>query len=74
MLRAGNQVLKVESLGFPFRTLDPFLFAVYHDDKYPSGNGSMGPDTKELLGAERSPLHTEQYSCAPQARIIFASW
>eukprot|EP01052_Picozoa_sp_SAG31_P026374 SAG31_NODE_2385_length_5819_cov_3.572902_8_plen_68_part_00 len=59
MLRAGNQVLKVESLGFPFRTLDPFLFAVYHDDKYPSGNGSMGPDTKELLGVLPPAFHCQ---------------
>ncbi len=30
-------------LGFPWRTRDPFLFCVYHDDAYPAGNGQMGP-------------------------------
>jgi redox-sensitive bicupin YhaK (pirin superfamily) len=24
--------------------MDPFLFCVYHDDKYPAGNGSMAPN------------------------------
>src|SRR3954470_4766765 len=30
-------------LGFPWQTLDPFLFCVHHDDKYPAGNDRMGP-------------------------------
>ncbi len=25
-------------LGFPFKTLDPFLFCVYHNDAYPAGS------------------------------------
>jgi redox-sensitive bicupin YhaK (pirin superfamily) len=36
-------VLKVERLGFPWTTLDPFLFCVHHDDAYPAGNAQMGP-------------------------------
>ena len=36
-------VLQVQPLGFPWETIDPFLFCVYHDDAYPKGNGSFGP-------------------------------
>lgn len=35
-------------LGFPWVTVDPFLFCVHHDDAYPEGNEEMGP-RKELL-------------------------
>jgi redox-sensitive bicupin YhaK (pirin superfamily) len=31
-----NCVISIEKLGFPFKTLDPFLFCVYHKDEYPS--------------------------------------
>jgi redox-sensitive bicupin YhaK (pirin superfamily) len=37
-------ILNVSPLGFPWVTPDPFLFCVYHDDKYPAGNAKMGPD------------------------------
>lgn len=36
--------MKVFPLGFPWHTQDPFLFAVYHLDHYPKGNGEMAPD------------------------------
>ncbi len=38
-----SAVLQVQPLGFPWETIDPFLFCVYHDDAYPQGNGSYGP-------------------------------
>jgi redox-sensitive bicupin YhaK (pirin superfamily) len=38
-----SPVLEVFSLGFPWRTFDPFLFCVHHDDAYPAGNEQMGP-------------------------------
>lgn len=44
----GGAIVSVGPLGMPFRTIDPFLFAVYHDDSYPHGEESMGPP-KELL-------------------------
>lgn len=36
--------IKVSKLGFPWATLDPFLFCVYHEDAYPKGNAALGPD------------------------------
>ncbi len=36
-------VLKTLPLGFPWPTIDPFLFCVHHDDAYPAGNERMGP-------------------------------
>ena len=40
----ASPVLALEPLGFPWKTIDPFLFCVHHDDAYPRGNGRMGPD------------------------------
>lgn len=39
-----SAIVSVERLGFPWQTLDPFLFCVHHDDAYPAGNESMGPN------------------------------
>ena len=33
----------VTPLGFPWRTADPFLFCVHHDDAYPAGDERMAP-------------------------------
>jgi redox-sensitive bicupin YhaK (pirin superfamily) len=38
-----NVVLQVKPLGFPWETVDPFLFCVYHADAYPEGNERFGP-------------------------------
>lgn len=37
-------ILQIAPLGFPWETIDPFLFCVYHDDAYPRGNAHFGPD------------------------------
>ncbi|MBP6850747.1 MAG: pirin family protein [Rhodoferax sp.] len=37
-------VISAQPLGFQWPTMDPFLFCVYHDDRYPRGNAQMGPD------------------------------
>lgn len=37
-------ILKIEKLGFPWTTQDPFLFCVHHLDFYPKGNDQLGPD------------------------------
>ncbi len=43
MSRQTDPVLAVKALGFPWKTPDPFLFCVHHDDAYPRGNDAMGP-------------------------------
>lgn len=37
-------VIQVRPLGFPWQTIDPFLFCVHHDDAYPRGNARHGPE------------------------------
>jgi len=39
----SSAVLSAQPLGFQWPTLDPFLFCVYHDDRYPRGNAQLGP-------------------------------
>ena len=39
-----SPVIKAHPLGFQWPTIDPFLFCVYHDDRYPRGNAQLGPD------------------------------
>ena len=39
-----NPILSVRPVGFPWDTVDPFLFCVHHDDAYPAGNERMGPE------------------------------
>ena len=36
-------IKNIFKLGFPWQTEDPFLFCVYHLDKYPEGNEDMTP-------------------------------
>jgi hypothetical protein len=38
-----SAILHIQPLGFPWATVDPFLFCAYHDDAYPQGNGQFGP-------------------------------
>lgn len=38
-------VLSTFPLGFQWKTEDPFLFCVHHDDAYPAGNAALGPAT-----------------------------
>ncbi|MEP7301796.1 MAG: pirin family protein [Caldimonas sp.] len=39
-----SPIVRIQPLGFPWQTIDPFLFCVYHDDAYPRANADMGPD------------------------------
>lgn len=34
-------ITKIEPISFPMKTLDPFLFCVYHLDHYPAGDSQM---------------------------------
>ena len=45
-----NPILSTKPLGFPWETMDPFLFCVHHDDAYPAGNGRLGPAAASLAG------------------------
>lgn len=40
----ANPIIKVNPLGFPWETIDPFLFCVHHDDAYPRANAQLGPE------------------------------
>ncbi|MBD81213.1 MAG: pirin [Crocinitomicaceae bacterium] len=51
---SGNvdPIVRIRPLGFQWETLDPFLFCVHHEDKYPEGNAEMGPDESLLSGRQ----------------------
>jgi hypothetical protein len=38
-----NSILSISPLQAQWQTPDPFLFCAYHNDKFPKGNGSLGP-------------------------------
>lgn len=39
----SSPILSRAKLGFPWQTVDPFLFCVHHKDHYPPGNERLGP-------------------------------
>ncbi len=41
--RPQEAVLGTEPLKLPWRTPDPFLFCMFHEDRYPKGNDRLGP-------------------------------
>ena len=41
--KSPSPIVQVAPLGFPWQTIDPFLFCVYHDDAYPQANADLGP-------------------------------
>lgn len=45
-----SKIKRIEPLGFPWKTQDPFLFCAYHRDEYPKGNGNMGVEWDQLQG------------------------
>ena len=38
-----SKIISIDNLGFPWKTSDPFLFCVHHQDAYPKGDQNMGP-------------------------------
>ena len=45
-----SKIIKIEPLGFPWKTQDPFLFCAHHRDEYPAGNEHMGVELEQLKG------------------------
>jgi len=41
---SNNAIKNIIPLDFQWKTLDPFLFCVHHQDYYPAGNSQFGPD------------------------------
>jgi quercetin 2,3-dioxygenase len=39
----SHPVIEIKPMGFMWDTMDPFLFCVHHEDKFPMGNEEMGP-------------------------------
>ncbi len=48
---SNDPILDEVELGFPWKTFDPFLFCVFHEDAYPMGNEEMGPEAS-LVGRD----------------------
>lgn len=46
-----DAILQTVPLGFPWPTIDPFLFCVHHVDAYPEGNEQLGPN-RTLAGRD----------------------
>ena len=61
----SSPVVRVEPRGFPYATPDPFLFCVYHNDKYPAGN----PDN--MFAPRRG--NGADFDCARPAPRAFAA-
>ncbi len=40
-----DPIIGIFKLQKPWQTIDPFLFCMHHDDRYPQGNDNMGPVT-----------------------------
>lgn len=45
-------IIESAALGFPWATVDPFLFCAYHNDAYPKGNANMAPEPSLLRGRQ----------------------
>ncbi len=51
MHEGHDVILGIERLGTPWKTPDPFLFCMFHEDAYPAGNDRLGP-AASLAGRE----------------------
>ncbi|HLV17675.1 MAG TPA: pirin family protein [Pseudomonas sp.] len=52
MNRTDPLILGAQPLGAQMPGIDPFIFAAYHQDHYPRGNGRLGPDPALLRGRD----------------------
>lgn len=51
-MKENPTVRSIRKLGFQWQTSDPFLFCVHHEDFYPAGEATMGPDRGLLQGRQ----------------------
>src|SRR5690606_32160669 len=51
-LPISSLILGAQPLGAQMPGIDPFIFAAYHQDHYPRGNGRLGPDSALLRGRD----------------------
>jgi redox-sensitive bicupin YhaK (pirin superfamily) len=42
-MSASSPLIEAGPLGFPWPCLDPFLFCAWHNDRFPAGDGALGP-------------------------------
>jgi hypothetical protein len=47
-----SAIIQASTLSFPFSCVDPFLFAVYHNDAYPAGDEHFCPPKALLKGRQ----------------------
>ena len=45
-------ILRAQTLGPQWPTMDPFLFCAHHDDAYPAGDGALGVQAVEFEGRQ----------------------
>ena len=65
----GRPIIREEAMSFPFDCESPFLFAVYHLDKYPPGNADMSPNASlkgHRMGADFG--HPSGWNMSPSSR------
>lgn len=43
MATSASDIIRIQPLGFPWVTADPFLACMLHQDAYPAGNAQQGP-------------------------------
>jgi redox-sensitive bicupin YhaK (pirin superfamily) len=51
-MNSTDLILGAQPLGAQMPGIDPFIFAAYHQDHYPRGNGRLGPDAALLRGRD----------------------
>jgi redox-sensitive bicupin YhaK (pirin superfamily) len=51
-MNSTDLILGAQPLGPQMPGIDPFIFAAYHQDHYPRGNGRLGPDATLLRGRD----------------------
>lgn len=73
-----SSIINTGKLQFPFQTLDPFLFCVYHNDDFPAGNERMeaprrGDGADFDADQPYRMYHGDRVPGFPQVNILFVS-